>query len=80
MAQKAARPSHLPPTPLDIPLWLSFLFGTARRTLQGMPIPVVVLLFVLILACLFILIRYEYRRMVRSRESRMFDQLYNSRF
>ena len=45
-----------------------------------MPIPIVVLLFVLILAGLFILVRYEYRRMVRSRESRMFDRLYNSRF
>lgn len=80
MARTEARPSHLLPTPLDIPLWSSFLGENVRRTLQGMPIPVVLLLFVLILACLFILIRYEYRRMVRGRESRMFDQLYNSRF
>jgi len=36
--------------------------------------------FVLILVCLCILVRYEYRRMMRHRELRMFDRLYNSRF
>ena len=45
-----------------------------------MPFPIVVVLFVLIMACLFMLIRSEYRRLVHSREARLFDRLYNSRF
>jgi hypothetical protein len=45
-----------------------------------MPTGIVMLLFFLILVCLGLLIRWEFRRMIRAREARMFDQLYNSRF
>ena len=59
---------------------MCFLSGTPRHTLQDMPLPIVLSFFVLILVCLCILVRYEYRRMMRHRELRMFDRLYNSRF
>lgn len=45
-----------------------------------MPIAIVILLFVLILACLWWLVRSEYRRFLHHREARLFDRLYNSRF
>ncbi|HEY2856990.1 MAG TPA: hypothetical protein VGJ21_01075 [Terracidiphilus sp.] len=45
-----------------------------------MPLGMVLLLFALILVSLALLVRWEFRRMVKSREARMFDQLYNSRF
>ena len=44
-----------------------------------MPVEIFVLLFALILACLGFIVRAEYRRLIRSRESRMFERLYNSR-
>ena len=45
-----------------------------------MPVPILVFLFALILIGLFVLVRWEYRRLIRSREARMFDRLYNSQF
>ena len=55
-----------------------FYFGSL--TLGDMPIAIVILLFVLILGCLWWLVRSEYRRFLRHREARLFDRLYNSRF
>lgn len=57
-----------------------FFSGRALLTLRGMPVAIVVVLFALIMACLFLLVRSEYRRLVHSREARLFDRLYNSRF
>jgi hypothetical protein len=45
-----------------------------------MPVGMVLLLFALIFICLGVLIRWEYRRLIRSREARMFEQLNNSQF
>ena len=57
-----------------------FFCGGYLLTLRDMPVPLVVVLFVLILVCLFLLVRSEYRRLVHGREARLFDRLYNSRF
>ena len=45
-----------------------------------MPTEILVFLFVLILACLGLLVRWEYRRMLRTREMRIFDHLNGCRF
>ena len=47
---------------------------------QGMPTAIVIFVFALILVCLGLLVRWEYRRMLRSREMRMFDRLNGWRF
>ena len=47
---------------------------------EGVALGIVMLLFALILICLVFLVRWEFRRMLRGREARMFDQLHNSRF
>ena len=45
-----------------------------------MPVQMVFVLFVLILASLGLLVRWEYRKMVRAREARLFERLHNSEF
>ena len=45
-----------------------------------MPTEIVIFVFALILVCLGLLVRWEYRRMLRSREMRMFDRLNGWRF
>lgn len=45
-----------------------------------MPTEIVLFLFIVIMVALALLVRWEFRRMIRSREARMFDRLYNSRF
>jgi hypothetical protein len=53
---------------------------TGGQYAEGVPIGILVVLFALILVCLAFLVRWEFRRMLRLREARMFDQLHNSRF
>lgn len=74
------RPSIVRPTPFDISLMAGFFSGRSLLTLRSMPATIVIVLFTLIMACLFLLIRSEYRRLVHSREARLFERLYNSRF
>ena len=50
-----------------------FMLGT-------MPIGMVVLIFILIVGCLCVLVRWEYRKLIRSREARLFERLQNSQF
>ncbi|HLK46607.1 MAG TPA: hypothetical protein VKT49_00655 [Bryobacteraceae bacterium] len=45
-----------------------------------MPVGLVLSLFVLIVVCLGVLVRWEYRRLVRAREARLFERLHNSEF
>ncbi len=40
----------------------------------------VLLLFALIFVCLGVLVRWEYQRLIRSREAQMFERLHNSQF
>jgi hypothetical protein len=63
--------------------------NTAKRQLVSrftlsmlgtMPTEVVFLIFVLIVGCLCVLVRWEYRKLIRSREARLFEQLQNSQF
>ena len=48
--------------------------------LRGMPVGLVFVLFVLIFICLGVLVRWEYRRLVHTREARLFERLHNSQF
>jgi hypothetical protein len=52
----------------------------ALPILGSMPVAVVFVIFALIVISLGVLVHWEYRRLVRSREARMFEQLHNSQF
>ena len=45
-----------------------------------MPAGMILVIFVLILVSLGVLIRWEYRKLVRAREARLFERLHNSQF
>ena len=48
--------------------------------LRTMPVPIILLVFGLIFVCLGVLVRWEYRRLIRAREAQMFERLYKSEF
>lgn len=45
-----------------------------------MPVPIILLVFGLIFVCLGVLVRWEYRRLIRAREAQMFERLHRSEF
>ena len=48
--------------------------------LRTMPLGIILLVFGLIFVCLGVLVRWEYRRLIRTREAQMFERLYKSEF
>ena len=52
----------------------------AAPILGTMPVEIVIPLFVLLIAGLCVLVRWEFRRLIRAREARMLERLHSSQF
>ena len=81
MIRRPGNTFSLPPTDVVRHISIAQLVSRPAASKLGiMPAGILLVVFILIMVSLGVLVRWEYRKLVRGREARLFDRLHNSQF